>query len=167
MQVIIIKCWINKLLKTLCFCTNSLEINHWNIHCFTPVDYVHGRGRSLTLKTEYKEEECVFFLAIKLDMTISSCIKRCAKTYVTMLFRIKFVPLWCLCYLSIFIDLIFIDLMFNKHYRKCSWSYEQMPCFPCFPFCTFESKYLLFGLIIVLYMYKVQCSAIITRCNMS
>ena len=39
MQVIIIKWWIIKLLKTLCFCTSSLEINQWNVHCFwrTPV----------------------------------------------------------------------------------------------------------------------------------
>ena len=37
MQIIIIKCWIIKLLKTLCFCTSPLEINQWNVHCFTPV----------------------------------------------------------------------------------------------------------------------------------
>ena len=37
MQVIIIEWWIIKLLKTLCFCTSSLEINRWNVHCFTPV----------------------------------------------------------------------------------------------------------------------------------
>ena len=37
MQVILIKQWIIKLLKTLYFCTSSLEINHWNVHCFTPV----------------------------------------------------------------------------------------------------------------------------------
>ena len=37
MQVTRIKCWIIKLLKTLCFCTSPLEINQWNVHCFTPV----------------------------------------------------------------------------------------------------------------------------------
>ena len=41
MQVIIIKCWIIKLLKTLCFCTRAMEINQWNVHCFTPVYYQH------------------------------------------------------------------------------------------------------------------------------
>ena len=35
MQVIIIKFWMIKLSKTLCFCTGSLEINQWNVHCFT------------------------------------------------------------------------------------------------------------------------------------
>ena len=40
MQVIIIKCCIFKLLKTLCFCTSSLEINQWNVHCFTPVHLI-------------------------------------------------------------------------------------------------------------------------------
>ena len=29
--------WNIKLLKTLCFCTRSLEINQWNVHRFTPV----------------------------------------------------------------------------------------------------------------------------------
>ena len=37
MQVITIICWIIKLVKTLCFCTSSLEINQWNLHCFIPV----------------------------------------------------------------------------------------------------------------------------------
>ena len=37
MQVILIKQWIIKLLKTLYFCTSSLEINHWNVHCLTTV----------------------------------------------------------------------------------------------------------------------------------
>ena len=37
MEVIMIKCWIIKLLKTLCFCTTLLEINQWNVQCFTPV----------------------------------------------------------------------------------------------------------------------------------
>ena len=37
MQVIIIKWWIIKVLKTLYFCINSLETNQWNVHCFTPV----------------------------------------------------------------------------------------------------------------------------------
>ena len=33
----VIECWIIKLLKTLCFCTGSLEINQWHVHYFTPV----------------------------------------------------------------------------------------------------------------------------------
>ena len=37
MQVIIIKCWIIKLLTILCFCTSLLEINQWNVHCITPL----------------------------------------------------------------------------------------------------------------------------------
>ena len=37
MQVVIIKWWIIKLLKTLYFCTNSPENSHCNVHCFTPV----------------------------------------------------------------------------------------------------------------------------------
>ena len=35
--IFIIKWWIIKLWKTVYFCTSSLEINHWNVHCFTPV----------------------------------------------------------------------------------------------------------------------------------
>ena len=37
LHVIIIKWWIIKLLKTLSYCTSSLEINQRNVHCFTPV----------------------------------------------------------------------------------------------------------------------------------
>ena len=37
MQVITIKWWIVKLLKSLCFCTSSPEINQWNVYCFTPL----------------------------------------------------------------------------------------------------------------------------------
>ena len=40
MQVIIIKWWIIKLLKTL-FCTSSLVTNQWNVHYFTPVYVVY------------------------------------------------------------------------------------------------------------------------------
>ena len=41
MQVIIIKWWIIKPLKTLCFCTSSQEIDQWNVHCSTPVTESH------------------------------------------------------------------------------------------------------------------------------
>ena len=47
MQANIIRWWIIKLLKTLCFCTSSLEINQWNVHCFTPVLF----NISCTVKT--------------------------------------------------------------------------------------------------------------------
>ena len=40
MQVIIIKWWIIKLLKTLCFCTSSFEINQWNVHWSSTVSRV-------------------------------------------------------------------------------------------------------------------------------
>ena len=43
MQVIIIKWWIIKLLKTLYCCISSLETNQWNVHCFTPVYVVRVR----------------------------------------------------------------------------------------------------------------------------
>ena len=47
MQVIIIKWLIIKLLKTPCFCTSSLEINQWNVHCLTPVLLESKRGLRL------------------------------------------------------------------------------------------------------------------------
>ena len=40
MQVIMIRLCIIKVLKTLYLCTSSLEISHWNVHCFTPVRLV-------------------------------------------------------------------------------------------------------------------------------
>ena len=53
MQVNIIKWWIIKLLKTLCFCTSSLEINQWNVHFFTPVILItiliHGSNTIIQL----------------------------------------------------------------------------------------------------------------------
>ena len=41
MYVIIIKWWITKPLKTISLCTISLENNHRNVHCLTPVKMVH------------------------------------------------------------------------------------------------------------------------------
>ena len=42
MHVIIMKWWMIKLFKTQSFCAISLEINQWNIHCFTPVHCLEG-----------------------------------------------------------------------------------------------------------------------------
>ena len=40
MHVIIIQWWLIKPRKTISFCAISLEINHWNVHCFTPVSTI-------------------------------------------------------------------------------------------------------------------------------
>ena len=37
MHIITIKLWMTKPLKTISLCAISLEISHWNVHCFTPV----------------------------------------------------------------------------------------------------------------------------------
>ena len=49
MQVITIKWWIIKLLKTLCFCTSSLEVDQWNVHCFTLVFMFSRTGDELLM----------------------------------------------------------------------------------------------------------------------
>ena len=57
MQVIIIKRWIIRLLKTLYFCNGLLEIIHWNVHCFTPVTqrfYESNLGGSLMSAIFYR-----------------------------------------------------------------------------------------------------------------
>ena len=56
MQVIIIEWRIIKQLKTLCFCTSSLEINQRNVHCFTPVK---GLIEYEMQSYQYKNSHCV------------------------------------------------------------------------------------------------------------
>ena len=65
MQVIIIKWWIIKLLKTLYFCTSSLETNQWNVHCFSPVVNVY-RGETLL----YGQENFHFYMGLTLMVVL-------------------------------------------------------------------------------------------------
>ena len=82
MQVIIIKCRIIKLLKTLCFCTSSQEINQWNVHCFAPVYsqntgtlvvlvYILCTTRQIWHGTQMCDHVCSMFCIIK--NTYSNC----------------------------------------------------------------------------------------------
>ena len=56
MQVVIMKWWIIKLLKTLCFCTSSLQIKQWNVHCFTPVIFKTTNKTNIEMETSSPTE---------------------------------------------------------------------------------------------------------------
>ena len=63
MYVIMIKWRIIKLLKTISFCAISLEINHCNVHCFTPVVHVFKWSPDLTRATPSKSPaECTKYI---------------------------------------------------------------------------------------------------------